>query len=119
MSFVAGDWEGHYVDMLTKVNFEVEGTFLTADALAFVAYWSSTLTKTLPANSTIANDDGTPNSVLTIVCDNRDDLTVHQKVVDDIQTSETALLARAAAITTANTTADTYATGKIAYAILV
>lgn len=113
MAFTKGNWSDIFIDNGTSYDYRIYATFSAADAANFYAYWSNTLTQTTTANCTI-NSDGATITIVEPAVQMADD--VHVKVIDDIKTTEDALVARTTAITTEYTAIATYATGKITLA---
>lgn len=113
MAFTKGNWEDLFIDNGTSYDYKIFATFIAADAANFYAYWSNTLTQTTTANCTIVSD-GTTITITEPAVQMTDD--VHVEVIDDIKTTEDALVARTTAIASEYTAIAAYAATKITLA---
>jgi len=118
MAFTKGAWVDALADNGTDFNYTLAAPFTNADAAAFVAYWSGTLVKTVTANCTIAASYYSATHQNVVITEPEIQLAddVHVEMIDDIKTTEDALVARTASIATEYSAIATYATGKITLA---
>lgn len=104
-------WEGDYFNKGNTQDYITEAVMTNDRATAFVNYWNNTLSKTVTAECTCVQSY--LSAAYQLVTITEPGVTVtdadHEQVIDDIDTTETALIAMSTTIATENADAKTYA----------